>query len=214
MELWNNYSEKFLALSNREKWLLLIGGSVGLFFLMLTFMVEPAMKSNDSVKRQIQSESNQTLVLKGEIQGLKNKLKQDPDKDIDDELKKLMEKSQDLSLELSKQVDSLLSPGQMAYLLQEVLKNNKGLKLVSLESQPAKPVLKDADNSGVNYYIHPVRIELTGTYFQIKDYLQALETMTVKYYWSRFQYQVEEYPKARLVLEVYTLGTRQEFIGG
>ncbi|WP_375751527.1 type 4a pilus biogenesis protein PilO [Vibrio sp. HN007] len=214
MDFWQKYSEKFLALSNREKWLLMLGGCTGLFFLLLTFLVEPAIQNNEAVRKRIQTESNQILAMKGEMQSLKNRLGQDPDKEIDKELRQLMEKSQELSSELAEQVDRLLSPGEMANLLQEVLVSSKGLKLVSLESQPAKPVLADADNKGVNYYIHPVRIELTGSYFQIKDYLKSLEGMTVKYFWSKFQYQVEEYPKARLVLEVYTLGTRLEFIGG
>lgn len=214
MDFWQKYSEKFLVLSNREKWLLMLGGCIGLFILLLTFLVEPAIQNNEAVRKRIQTESNQILAMKGEMQSLKNRLGQDPDKEIDKELRQLMEKSQELSSELAEQVDRLLSPGEMANLLQEVLASSKGLKLVSLESQQAKPVLTDADNKGMNYYIHPVRIELTGSYFQIKDYLKSLEGMTVKYYWSKFQYQVEEYPKARLILEVYTLGTRQEFIGG
>jgi MSHA biogenesis protein MshJ len=57
-------------------------------------------------------------------------------------------------------------------------------------------------------------MELTGSYFDISAYLQALESLPVRYYWRTFQYKVEEYPQARLVFEVYTLGTRQEFIGG
>ncbi|MDG3084801.1 type 4a pilus biogenesis protein PilO [Vibrio hannami] len=214
MGSWDSYSEKFLALSQREKWLLMIGGAVGLFFLLLTFIVEPVIKTSDSLKSRIRTDSNQAIVLKGEIQSMKNKLRQDPDKELNTELKQLMEESQKLSEELSKKIESLLSPEQMAYLLQNVLAGSKGLKLVSMESQAARPVLSGEDAGMENYYVHPVRIELTGTYFQLKDYLKSLEAMDVKYYWSKFQYQVEEYPQARLILEVYTLGTRQEFIGG
>jgi MSHA biogenesis protein MshJ len=62
--------------------------------------------------------------------------------------------------------------------------------------------------------VHPVRLELTGNYFAIRDYLLALESLPVKYYWRSFKYQVETYPQARLILQVYTLGSREEFIGG
>jgi MSHA biogenesis protein MshJ len=59
-----------------------------------------------------------------------------------------------------------------------------------------------------------VRIELTGKYFDILEYLQLLESMPMQYFWRSYQYTVEEYPEARLVMEVYTLSSRQEFIGG
>jgi MSHA biogenesis protein MshJ len=59
-----------------------------------------------------------------------------------------------------------------------------------------------------------VKIEITGKYFDIKNYLVELEIMPTTYFWRSYQYEVEEYPTARLVLVVYTLGTGQEFIGG
>lgn len=103
----------------------------------------------------------------------------------------------------------------MARLLEGVLAGTKGLKLVSLESMAAEPIAGGADNqTQTGYYLHPVKIELTGSYFSILSYLNTLESLPVKYYWRSFNYTVEEYPTARLILEVYTLGTRQEFIGG
>lgn len=41
-----------------------------------------------------------------------------------------------------------------------------------------------------------------------------LEHMPVKYYWRSFKYQVVEYPQAQLEFVVYTLGAKEEFIGG
>ncbi len=103
----------------------------------------------------------------------------------------------------------------MTNLLELVLRKSQGLKLVALESLPPESITATdgtAQNSG--YYVHPVRIELTGDYFAIAKYLSELEQMPVKYYWRSFKYDVEKHPRARLVLEVYTLGSRKEFIGG
>jgi MSHA biogenesis protein MshJ len=101
----------------------------------------------------------------------------------------------------------------MAELLEMVLDSSVKLRLVSLQSLPAESILS-GDGSEAGYYIHPVRLELTGEYFDIKSYLSTLESMQVKYFWRSFEYEVEAYPKAKLILVVYTLGTRQEFIGG
>ncbi|MFA0521336.1 type 4a pilus biogenesis protein PilO, partial [Vibrio sp. 10N.222.55.E8] len=110
-------------------------------------------------------------------------------------------------LQLSEIVEGLISPSQMSQLLENVLKAGDGLKLESLESLKPEAISNNQETSEYSgYFLHPVRMELTGSYFDIAAYLQALESLPVNYYWRTFKYTVEEYPKARLVLEVYTLG--------
>lgn len=215
MQLWNQLSDKFLALSLREKWLLFVCGLVGLSMLVFTLLIEPAYLDlqEKNVKSMSLTQSNQKQ--QGELLVLQAKLNKDPDKEIDLELKKLLVESQELSFELAEIVDRLVTPSQMAQLLESVLNAGNGLKLESLESLQPEAISDNQENSdNSKYFIHPVRMELTGSYFDISIYLQALESLPVSYYWRTFEYSVEEYPKARLVFEVYTLGTRQEFIGG
>ncbi|CAV17335.1 type 4a pilus biogenesis protein PilO [Vibrio sp. 10N.222.54.F12] len=215
MQLWNQLSDKFLALSLREKWLLFVCGLVGLSMLVFTLLIEPAYLDlqEKNVKSMSLTQSNQKQ--QGELLVLQAKLNKDPDKEIDLELKKLLVESQELSFELAEIVDRLVTPSQMAQLLESVLNAGNGLKLESLESLQPEAISDNQENSdNSKYFLHPVRMELTGSYFDISIYLQALESLPVSYYWRTFEYSVEEYPKARLVFEVYTLGTRQEFIGG
>ncbi|MEZ9598809.1 type 4a pilus biogenesis protein PilO [Vibrio sp. 10N.286.46.A8] len=215
MQLWNQLSDKFLALSLREKWLLFVCGLVGLSMLVFTLLIEPAYLDlqEKNVKSMSLTQSNQKQ--QGELLVLQAKLNKDPDKEIDLELKKLLVESQELSFELAEIVDRLVTPSQMAQLLESVLNAGNGLKLESLESLQPEAISDNQENSdNSKYFLHPVRMELTGGYFDISIYLQALESLPVSYYWRTFEYSVEEYPKARLVFEVYTLGTRQEFIGG
>ncbi|NOH96454.1 type 4a pilus biogenesis protein PilO [Vibrio sp. 99-70-13A1] len=215
MQQWTIISDKFLALSSREKWLVTLCGVVGLSLVLFTMVLEPAYKSlqANQIEHRNLVQGNQRL--QGELLVLQAKLKKNPDKDIDIEYKKLLVQSQDLSMQLSEVIDGLISPTQMTDLLENVLSSGKKLKLVSLESLKPESISNNkstSDQSG--YFLHPVRMELTGSYFDIAAYLQALEALPVRYYWRNFQYTVEEYPNAKLVFEVYTLGTRQEFIGG
>ncbi|MEZ8043103.1 type 4a pilus biogenesis protein PilO [Vibrio sp. 10N.237.312.C02] len=215
MQLRNQLSDKFLALSLREKWLLFVCGLVGLSMLVFTLLIEPAYLDlqEKNVKSMSLTQSNQKQ--QGELLALQAKLNKDPDKEIDLELKKLLVESQELSFELAEIVDRLVTPSQMAQLLESVLNAGNGLKLESLESLQPEAISDNQENSdNSKYFLHPVRMELTGSYFDISIYLQALESLPVSYYWRTFEYSVEEYPKARIVFEVYTLGTRQEFIGG
>ncbi|MDB1122864.1 MSHA biogenesis protein MshJ [Vibrio algarum] len=213
MQTWNKLSEKFALLSQREKWLISVGGLVGLFFILLTLLIDPIQNLSTIKKKQSDAESLQITKFETEIVSLKERLLVDPNAELEKQLSQLSDESQTLSLELSEFVGGLISPSDMAELLETVLDKSLTLKLVSLQSLPAESILSDAKESA-GYFIHPVRLELTGKYFDIKDYLAALESMKVKYFWRSFQYEVEAYPKAKLVLVVYTLGTRQEFIGG
>ena len=142
-------------------------------------------------------------------------MNKDPDKELDLEREKLLRERDALSLELAEMLHGLISPSQMSQLLESVLNASNGLKLESLESLKPEAISNNKESSEYSdYFLHPVRMELTGSYFDIAAYLEALESLPVSYYWRTFEYTVEEYPKARLVFEVYTLGTRQEFIGG
>lgn len=212
---WQKLSEKFSNLSSREKWLITICSVVVVVMVIFTMLLEPAINDNRALNRQISVTEQSNMRLEAEILTITAKLKKDPDQAINIEYKRLLKESQTLSEKLAKVIDSLISPSQMAKLLEDVLAGSKGLHLVSLESLKAEPIISgEASENYAGYYLHPVRLELTGNYFAILKYLETLESLPVNYYWRSFSYQVDAYPKARLILEVYTLGTRQEFIGG
>ncbi len=211
-ERWLLLSDQFAELSPREKWLIAGGGWVAIILLCLTFLLDPASEERTKAERSVDREEQLIASTQTDINVLIEKLKRDPDTEIDKKLKQLMLENQELSEELSQVVNSLISPSQMATLLEQVLSSGGKLRLVSLQSLPAESIAQVSDETG--YFLHPVRITVTGRYFDIKDYLSTLEQMPVKYYWRSFDYQVEKYPTSQLVLEVYTLGTRQEFISG
>lgn len=214
-QYWQQLSDKFAALSSREKWLISMLGLVAVGMLTFTFLVEPAWLKYQSTSKQVTTLKLGNQRIEADILLVTAKLKRDPDRELNIELQQLMTQSQELSEQLAEVVGSLISPSQMTLLLEDVLSSSTGLHLVSLESMSAEPIVNREDQSqSSEYFLHPVRIELTGEYFAIVRYLEALETMPVKYYWRSFNYSVEEYPTARLIFEVYTLGTRQEFIGG
>ncbi|OEF28477.1 type II secretion system protein GspM [Vibrio rumoiensis] len=211
---WTILCDRFAQLSEREKWLTTIAGWIAVIFLLFSFVIEPAQLENNTQKVRLASLQGQVGELHGQIAEMNRKLKQDPNAEIDKEYKALLQTSQDLSQRLSNVVDSLVTPTAMAALLEKVLDQTHKLKLVSLVSMPSEPITLENSSDNIGYYIHPVKIVLTGNYFDIEEYLSQLEQMSVKYYWRSFNYEVEEYPQAKLVLIVYTLGAKEEFIGG
>ncbi len=214
MTLFQGLSDKFTAMSTREKWLITVGGWVAIFFIILTLLLEPSFKVK--APQGIEYDSlKQSVRTKGElIVATNKKLKSNPNEAVDKQLARLKKRSADLSEKLDLLVESLVTPSKMAELLEKVLTSSKGLTLESLNSLPAEPVILGHSSKKVGYYIHPVRMEITGKYFDIRNYLAELENMPTSYFWRSYHYQVEEYPTGRLVLIVYTLSSVQEFIGG
>ncbi|EIW7864406.1 type II secretion system protein M [Vibrio parahaemolyticus] len=214
-EFWSSLEERFGDMSAREKMLVALCGFVTVVMLLFTLVLEPKLNQISNNERQLSNlkQSNQKTEI--DILRVKAQLKKDPNADIDLEISNLLTESQHLSMQLSQIIEHLVTPSQMAGVLESVLEQQSGIHLVSLQTLPSEPITEDKEASQYSgYYVHQVRMELTGDYFSIANYLNKLESLPASYFWRSFSYKVEEYPKAKLVLEVYTLGSREEFIGG
>ncbi|HCE2075259.1 TPA: type II secretion system protein M [Vibrio parahaemolyticus] len=214
-EFWSSLEERFGDMSAREKMLVALCGFVTVVMLLFTLVLESKLNQISNNERQLSNlkQSNQKTEI--DILRVKAQLKKDPNADIDLEISNLLTESQHLSMQLSQIIEHLVTPSQMAGVLESVLEQQSGIHLVSLQTLPSEPITEDKEASQYSgYYVHPVRMELTGDYFSIANYLNKLESLPASYFWRSFSYKVEEYPKAKLVLEVYTLGSREEFIGG
>ncbi|MFQ0978884.1 type 4a pilus biogenesis protein PilO [Vibrio campbellii] len=214
-EFWSSLEERFDEMSAREKVLIALCGLVTVVMLLFTLVLEPKLNEVNSNDKQLRNSKLTNQQTEIEILRIQAQLKKDPNAEIDQAISQLLTESQHLSIQLSEIIEHLITPSQMASLLESVLEQQSGIHLVSLQTLPAEPITEDKEASQYSgYYVHPVRMELTGDYFSIANYLTKLEGLPASYYWRSFSYNVEDYPKAKLVLEVYTLGSREEFIGG
>ncbi|MFB1071071.1 type II secretion system protein GspM [Vibrio diabolicus] len=214
-EFWISLEERFGEMSAREKLLIALCGLVVVIMLLFTLVLEPKLNEIISHERQLSNLKQANQKIEIDTLRIQAQLKKDPNAEIDRAISNLLTESQHLSMQLAEIIEHLITPSQMAELLENVLEQQSGIHLLSLQTLPSEPITEDKEASQYSgYYVHPVRMELTGDYFSIANYLNKLESLPASYYWRSFSYKVEEYPKAKLVLEVYTLGSREEFIGG
>ena len=157
------------------------------------------------------------------------------------ELSQYQAKLGDVDKKLLELTSDLIDPIQMRFALIKLLKLQKGVKLLSFEVLPANPVTEDkviADDENeteqtieknntstvktrdvqsqpaqLRLYRHGIKIKLQGQYFELKDYLTQLESLSWKFFWQEFDYQLKAYPVSELEIEIYSLSTSQEFIG-
>ena len=225
---WQNASDKFLQLSIREQYLLLLTGLVAIFFVISYVFIDD--KSAKIVtfdkKSRVMTSANRSLSFS--ISQYQAALKQDPNKGIIKQITQLETKLGKIDEQLVHLTTDLISPTEMREALLKLLKLEPGVSLLSFELQGAKPLLDlstqqkkanaasvtpELEQIGVNLYKHGIKITLSGKYFQLRNYLQQLEQLSWTFFWQDFHYEVKEYPQSELEITIYSLGLDKEFIG-
>lgn len=240
MAQWSVYSEKFNKTTSREQYLIIVSGLVAIVFILFSLFLDKPIQRVEQLDQQViqTQQSNESNL--SSIQLLEQALREDPNIALQKELFQYEAKLGGIDEKLLALTSDLIDPIQMRYALIKLLKLQKGVKLLSFEVLPASAVTqseteleaeaKDNLNAPVNkttaksdvaqaqtkqlrLYRHGIKIKLQGQYFQLKDYLTQLESLSWKFFWQEFDYQLKAYPVSELEIEIYSLSTAKEFIG-
>ncbi len=203
--------KKFDLLTSREKVLTAMSGFVAIAGLGLMFVVEPLHQSQIFTEDQLQKTKLNLNEVNSLNQVMQQKLSVSPNLELEQKLARLNLEIDDLTLQMKNKVDGLVSAPNMPQLMENVLNKTTRLTLLSMMSLPAVQLATTEDAS---YFLHEVQLKLKGKYFDIMDYLKALEALPAKYYWRSVDYRVTNYPWAEFIINVYTLSESPIFIGG
>lgn len=238
MSKWQEYSDKFLEITPREQYLILLTGLVAVIFTSYSFFIDPSLSKNKEIKNKNISLVSSNKSIQSSITILEEALLDDPNEAMKKQINAYEKKLKQVDSRLLLLTSKLIEPIQMRYALLDLLKVQKGVSLVSFELLEVEPLMDKStqannnitssnnspkpstiiDNnvkplSDINLYRHGIRIKLTGKYFQLRDYLTQLESMSWKFFWQEFQYSIKEYPLGEVEIEMYSLSTNKEFIG-
>ena len=217
---------RWYALNAREQNLaLLVAFAVFgmLYVLVVVDPLEAAIKAQHAEVSQLSTQMDDNQSALTDMQG---KLAADPNLPYRTRLLAAQDRQNQLQAQLDGQTAALISPQQMKNLLQTLLKEQPGLQLNALSSfsEPLQLSKPDADKPDVDktdappvavLYRHGVRMQLSGSYFDVLKYLQQVEGSGWRLYWQRLDYRVGEAgpSHAEIELEVYTLSRSAEWIG-
>lgn len=217
---------RWYALNAREQNLaLLVAFAVFgmLYVLVVVDPLEAAIKAQHAEVSQLSTQMDDNQSALTDMQG---KLAADPNLPYRTRLLAAQDRQNQLQAQLDGQTAALISPQQMKNLLQTLLKEQPGLQLDALNSfsEPLQLSKPDADKPDADktdappvavLYRHGVRMQLSGSYFDVLKYLQQVEGSGWRLYWQRLDYRVGEAgpSHAEIELEVYTLSRSAEWIG-
>jgi MSHA biogenesis protein MshJ len=214
---YRKLSTKFLEVSLREQVLILFCGLVVVILMMYSFLLEPQLDNSRKLQQNRLSADKEMTTLVGQVAKLYEKLKSDPNNPIHERIAVLQRQIQDINKQLGAQTNNLLAANKMAGMLENVLTDSKGLKLIELQSLAPIPILLEQPEEGekpkAGLYRHGVTLIFEGNYFDIQRYLEKIESLQWQFYWKKFDYLVGDHPTAIVELEIYTLSTNKAFIG-
>ena len=210
------------ATSVRERVMMFCAAAGTIVFLLFSLMLNPLLLKQKQLREQIASERNDILRIDAEITTTVVGYANDPDQDNRRHLAALKAEAAALGDSLRAMEHGLIAPERMAPLLEQMLKSNGRLRLMGLKTLPvsvlnersadSEPKAEPAAKAVPVLYRHGVELSVRGNYLDLVNYMDALEAMPARLFWGTAQLEVEEYPNARLTLNLYTLSLDQNWM--
>lgn len=223
------FNARFLTLKPREQILVMVAGAAILLMLCDQLFWTPLSRSNALQKNTIANSRQQINQLTAANAEIAAKLSEDPDAELRRHLEAVDAHLAQQNEKLAKLTVNLIPPEEMANVLQKVLGERGNLQLLALRNEPAEHAFTPSSETDTNaasaasdisentervaIYRHGLTLELKGRYFDIVEYLRALENLQWHFYWEKLDYKVDKYPDAIVTLKIYTLSNRESWIG-
>ncbi|HEX7061732.1 MAG TPA: MSHA biogenesis protein MshJ [Woeseiaceae bacterium] len=111
----------------------------------------------------------------------------------------------------------LVDPRQMRAVLEDLIRRQKGLRLVSMSSLPVESLATGeagaAESGEPQLYRHGLVLVMQGSYLDCMQYLRSVEALPWQLYWARLELENDEYPMNRILIELHTLSLEEDWIG-
>lgn len=204
---WILASIKVEAMSLRERAMLFAIAALLLAFVVNALLLDPLMVRQKAISARLAQQQHETAALQEAIGTILQAKHEDEHSPLRARIAELKAQIQESEHFLKTRRDSLVEPGKMADVLEQVLRSNDKLQLVELKTLPlsllveAKPDAKSARP----IYKHGVQITVRGSYPELLKYLDSLEKLPTQMFWGELSFSVAKYPEAVLTLTVYTL---------
>jgi MSHA biogenesis protein MshJ len=228
---WEKFALRIDALSLRERVIVFAAAVMILILLVNSFLLDPQYVRQTALSQQIRQQQSQIADIQNQIQQTVKARELDPDQPERARLRLLNEEAGRMNAALTDLQKRLVPPNRMADLLEDVLKRNNKLLLVSLKTLPVtslNDIAQDvkADKSAAvqpaptaeelsgaqTVYKHTVELTVQGSYMDMLAYMRELEALPWELFWGGAQLRVDAYPKATLTLTLFTLSLDKKWL--
>lgn len=225
------WADKIDGLSLRERAAILICSLMVIYFVWNSILMQPLRVSEKRYAQQLQQSRAEVQKLNLQIENIVSTGKHDPNEENKARLRALKAELSSIEKQVHESTSALISPGQMALMLETVLVKIKGLQLQKVKGLGSQPVVRKQNDDGTakpeadavasdsssdpvsNAYKHGLRIEFQGDYLSTLEYIRELENLEWGFFWESLDFRVNEYPNSSIGITVYTLSLDENWIG-
>lgn len=214
--LFKKFTDRINGLAPRERGIVFVAILVGLYSVAANVLFPPLNAEQTRLKKQLADKRVQIQTFDAQIQGALAKSAVDPDAPNRAKHAQLEAQLKTIEADLTTVTARLVSPKEMAPMVEQILLKNRRLEVIRVESLPPEPLQKLAAAAGggssLTAYRHGMRLELRGNYLDILTYLKDLEALPWKVFWGQLSLKVEQHPTSHVTLRIYTLSTQAGWI--
>jgi MSHA biogenesis protein MshJ len=215
---WKKIVDKIDGMSLRERALLFATVAFMLVSLILTFFLDPLLAQQKKLSTQVVQQQEKMKDILAQIDTLLAAKRADAISPLRQRLEQIKRQITEGEIYLQSRRERLVAPEKMGSLMEQVLKRNNRLQLISLQTLPAAPLIEKAAKPGKERAVpveaaivpdkqvfrHGVKITVRGSYTDLLQYLTALEQLTAQMFWGEVDMGAA-YPDVTLTLTLYTL---------
>jgi len=226
---WEKFSARVDAMARRERALVLVAVVVCLIAVLNALLLDPLAARTKRLRQQIDSDNQQIVALRAQIQSMIQAGSIDPDAANKAQLGDLQTRLQQVDAELSSMQQGLIRPEDMPRMLESLLRKDPRLKMLALKTLPVSPLTVATPPAGpapaaapaaaptpaadtLPVYRHGVQVVVQGRYLDLLDYLTMLEQMPWRVIWGSMHFEAGEFPSSTMTVTVYTLGLDEEWL--
>lgn len=213
-DYWSEMGATFNALSSRERGIAAATVGTVLVIVFGQFFWYPKILSIFDAMESIAVLERSRPAQESTLAELVRREQQDPNAALRSKLTELKRAIVLQEKAYFEQLSHLVTPAEMVSVLYDVLGSSENIKLLSLENLPVEAVFEqEGEGVGQGLYRHGVRVEFEANYFDTIGYLERLEQAGDRLIFKSLHYRVDNYPMARVVVVVETLGMESEWLG-
>ena len=235
---WEQWSEKFAALTRRERATVAAALVLGGGFVIVNFGIDPVLqKARSATRAEVAARAE--LAQQQALMDLLKAQSSDPDAGNRRRLAQAKQELAAVGERLARFEAGMVPPARMQAFLEGLLARHRSIEVMGLKtlpvtlvgapvavklaagavSQAAKDSAADpsaqagaAPASDDGIYQHGIEIRLAGSYNDLLNYLAELERMPQRVMWNSVSLTVEKHPRNIMVLRVYTLSLDRNWL--
>ena len=206
LALW---AERIDARSLRERVFIFAAAALAVSMLFVSLALDPLTAKRKALLATLQEHQARMEAARLQVQTLVREASRDPDLPLKQRLAELKQRAATAQARLDALAKTLVGAEKMGEVLRDLLARNRNVRLIALKSLP--PVGIGADGKPVSGEVPPlvyrqgVEITVEGTFPDLLAYVEAIEASPWRLLWGGARLTVEEYPRSRLTLTLYTL---------